>query len=404
MWRAAAQDGDSGETVVDMRPFGLETAATVAPDGIERAQRDLTKAYDVSQILAKARDGEAVFDEVIGAVFKSVDADQVALLLKADGDPASVADTVAARGRDAATRGDDIPISRTVVQHVLQNGVSIVSEDASTDVRFLNADSMPLLNIQSVLCTPVATGDETVGVLYADNRRRRLAFGARDLELLALIGNQAGAAVDRARLVAALERFFIDTIQAMVATIDAKDGYTHRHSERVAAAAVAIGRELGMDDDALETVRLSGLLHDIGKIGVPESILSKPTALTEREFAAMRQHPLHGERILQNMQDRRFQAILPGVRSHHERWDGSGYPDGLAGTDIPRLGRLIAVADALDALSSDRVYRKGLSLDATVGYIVEHAGRLFDPDVAMATRLLYARGAIPSPCASTDSD
>ena len=180
----------------------------------------------------------------------------------------------------------------------------------------------------------------------------------------------------------------------MVATIDAKDGYTHRHSERVSATAVALARELGLGADELRAVRLSGLLHDVGKIGVAESILNKPGRLTEREFNEMKHHTTHGERILRHIQNPSFQSILPGVRSHHERWDGSGYPDQLAGADIPLLERLIAVADTLDALSSDRVYRRGSTLEETVTYIAERAGQWFDPDVVHALRALHQRGAL----------
>ena len=212
------------------------------------------------------------------------------------------------------------------------------------------------------------------------------------MELLAHIGSQAGVALHRAELVDQLQRLFFDTMRAMVATIDAKDGYTHRHSERVAMAAVALARELGRTEEDMRTVKLSGLLHDIGKIGVPEAILNKPGQLTDAEHREMRKHPEHGVHILGHIRVGGIEAILPGVRSHHEKWDGSGYPDGLAGDQIPWLGRLLAVADVLDALSSDRSYRGAYGVDRAVTMIVDDAGRHFDPVIAVALGALHARG------------
>nr|NIR45966.1 HD domain-containing protein [Gemmatimonadota bacterium]NIS02570.1 HD domain-containing protein [Gemmatimonadota bacterium]NIT68446.1 HD domain-containing protein [Gemmatimonadota bacterium]NIU52060.1 HD domain-containing protein [Gemmatimonadota bacterium]NIV25001.1 HD domain-containing protein [Gemmatimonadota bacterium] len=130
---------------------------------------------------------------------------------------------------------------------------------------------------------------------------------------------------------------------------------------------------------------------------VPESILNKPGKLTEKEFEEIKKHPVHGVNILGHIESPRFEAILPGVRHHHEKWDGSGYPDGLSGANIPFLGRLLAVADVLDALSSDRSYRKGLGFDKTVEIIQQDAGSHFDPEVAEAAAELHSRGELEVP-------
>jgi HD-GYP domain-containing protein (c-di-GMP phosphodiesterase class II) len=217
-------------------------------------------------------------------------------------------------------------------------------------------------------------------------------FGDADLELLAAIGNQAGIALHRARLMGDLERLLLDTIKAIAATIDAKDGYTHKHSERVAAYATRLAIELGLSEQERQTAELSALLHDVGKIGVPDAILSKPSRLTPEEFAEMRKHPEHGARILSNIQSPAVAAVLPGVRHHHEKWDGTGYPDGLAGEEIPLLGRLLGVADVLDALSSARAYRAALTFEEAVRTIGEGAGSHFDPRIASAALALHARG------------
>jgi HD-GYP domain-containing protein (c-di-GMP phosphodiesterase class II) len=211
------------------------------------------------------------------------------------------------------------------------------------------------------MCAPMRTTYEILGVLYVDSQVTR-EFNEAELELLAAVGNQAGIAMHRARLIADVERLFFDVMKAIASIIDAKDGYTHKHSERVAAFGARLARHLGFDADSSAVVELSGLLHDVGKIGVPDAILNKPGTLTDAETAEMRQHPLHGARILSNIQSQKVASLLPGVKYHHERWDGQGYPEGLKGEEIPLLGRVLAVADFLDAMTSDRAYREGTSL------------------------------------------
>ncbi len=377
--------------------------AAVGPDRwgdietLERAQRNLATAYQVSKLLSSARNLEGLFEGVIDSIFAALNADRAALLLEDDEEPSGDLKVVTARARSFSQQPQEIAVSRTVVQDVLDNGVSSLSQDATADARYRTGQSIIQQQIRSVMCAPVATDDSILGVLYADSRSVTGAFSEADLELLALIGNQAGVAIHRAQLIAQLERFFFETIRAIVATIDAKDGYTHRHSERVAAFAMRVAAELGMGEEQIEAVKLSALLHDVGKIGVPESILNKPGKLTAEEFDEVKKHPVHGVNILRHIKSPRFEAILPGVRHHHEKWDGSGYPDRLGGEDIPLLGRLLAVADVLDALSSDRSYRKGMGFDKTVEIIQQDAGKHFDPRIAEAAVSLHERGELEVP-------
>ncbi|NIN73534.1 MAG: HD domain-containing protein [Gemmatimonadetes bacterium] len=383
--------------VVDTQYPGMEALAAAGKpedlDDLQRAQRNLATAYQVSKMLANAPGLEKLLDEVIDSIFAAINADRAALLLQDRSDGSDELRIVASRSRTGEDSDlDEISVSRTVVQDVLENAASSLSRDASADARYKAGESIIQQKIRSVMCAPVSTDDSVIGVLYADSRSLTGAFAESDLELLALIGNQAGVAIHRAQLIAQLEKFFFDTIRAIVATIDAKDGYTHRHSERVADFAAKIATELGRTDEEIEVVKLSALLHDVGKVGVPEAILNKPGKLTKEEFDEIKKHPVHGVNILGHIESPRFKEILPGVRHHHEKWDGSGYPDGLSGETIPFLGRLLAVADVLDALSSDRSYRKGLGFDKSVEIIRQDAGSHFDPDVAAAAAELHSRG------------
>jgi diguanylate cyclase (GGDEF)-like protein len=183
-----------------------------------------------------------------------------------------------------------------------------------------------------------------------------------------------------------LNRFLQDgtiaTIQALAAAVDAKDPYTKGHSQRVAEYASDLCRQMGGTDAEVELVYRTGTLHDVGKIGVPDHVLKKPGPLTPEERAVMETHPALGEVIVRKVPQ--LQDTLPGVRNHHERWDGRGYPDGLIGESIPRLGRILAVADTYDAMTSDRPYRKGLSAEIALAEIEKNAGIQFEPALAHA--------------------
>jgi diguanylate cyclase (GGDEF)-like protein len=170
-----------------------------------------------------------------------------------------------------------------------------------------------------------------------------------------------------------------DLFRAMVVAIDNKDGYTRQHSEEVTAYSLQIARAVGLTDEELETIQVSGILHDVGKIGVPDSILRKPGKLTDEEFGVMKQHPNFGALLVGSIPG--MEAVVLGVRHHHERYDGRGYPDGLAGPEIPLIGRIMAVADAFSAMTTSRPYRKGLTEKQSLAEIRRNLGTQFDPEL-----------------------
>lgn len=179
-----------------------------------------------------------------------------------------------------------------------------------------------------------------------------------------------------------LQDLFQSAVESLATAIDVKDQYTHEHIERVRVLATAIGAEMGLNEDELKTLSTAALLHDIGKIAVPDQILTKPGALTPEEMKQIRKHPDMGARILEPVN---FPGpVVPAVRSHHERWDGTGYPDGLKEEAIPLGGRILAVADVFDALTTDRSYRTGWSEDEALEYIQDNSGKHFDPAVVRA--------------------
>ncbi len=171
-------------------------------------------------------------------------------------------------------------------------------------------------------------------------------------------------------------------LDAMVTAVDNKDAYTRRHSEDVTEYALWIAEEMALSEETMRIIRIGGLLHDVGKIGVPDDILRKPGKLTNEEFEVMKRHPLLGALIVGGVPG--MEPIIDAVRSHHERWDGKGYPDGLAGEAIPLLGRILAVPDAVSAMTTHRAYRKGLAWEQAVAEIRANIGTQFDPQIARA--------------------
>ena len=188
--------------------------------------------------------------------------------------------------------------------------------------------------------------------------------------------------VELDRALNSLEGAYRSTLKALTAALETRDSETHGHSERVVSYSLRLGREYGLNSEEMKALEFGSLLHDIGKIGVPDSILRKPAKLTEEEWVRMREHPLHGQQILRGIEF--LQGAARVVAQHHEQWDGSGYPVGLRGEDIDVCARIFAVADAFDAITSDRVYRRGKSYEAAAKELDDWAGRQFDPKVVEA--------------------
>jgi HD-GYP domain-containing protein (c-di-GMP phosphodiesterase class II) len=252
---------------------------------------------------------------------------------------------------------------------------------------------MPLVRKQ----TPggsVNGGSELLAVLHVSGRRDGEPFTEGDLKTLSIIANHTSAALQNARLIRDVEEAHLATLESMASLLEAKDAYTHGHSQRVRSYAKAVAERFGLPQEDVDAIDLGAALHDIGKVGVHDSVLTKVEALTSEEFESIKQHPLIGYDILKTV---RFLAKphLDLVRSHHERYDGSGYPDRLQGEAIPVGVRILSVADAYDAMTSNRAYRQALPKDKVVSELQDHAGRQFDPAVVTLFVELIREGLPP---------
>jgi HD-GYP domain-containing protein (c-di-GMP phosphodiesterase class II) len=209
--------------------------------------------------------------------------------------------------------------------------------------------------------------------------------------------NRAAAAIREAR--DGLHRAYVQFVESLASALDARDGYTAGHSRRVSEYSCAIARAMSIDGESLDELRIAALLHDIGKIGIADSVLQKPGPLTKEEMRLLQQHPTIGRRILEGVQG--FHTYLPAVELHHENWDGSGYPLGLRGDATPLAARIVHVADAYDAMTTDRPYRRGMSHEEAIGVLEKYAGTQFDSAIVPVFARLSSAGQRPHPDTDT---
>ncbi|MBL8764521.1 MAG: HD domain-containing protein [Phycisphaerae bacterium] len=235
----------------------------------------------------------------------------------------------------------------------------------------------------TVVVQPIRRKGQLIGALLAGNKIGRDPDPSSvDTQMLDAAAVFVGIFLENASLYADQRSLFLGTLGALTASIDAKDRYTCGHSERVAHLAKRLALTTGMDEGQAERIRISGIVHDVGKIGVPEAVLCKQGRLTDDEFAAIKLHPSIGYRILKDIPQ--MSDIVPGVLYHHERWDGRGYPEGLQGQRIPLVARILALADSFDAMSSNRSYRAAMPRERVLAEIRRCAGTQFDPDLTPA--------------------
>lgn len=233
--------------------------------------------------------------------------------------------------------------------------------------------------LKNVVIVPIGDPQHRRGWIVAANLRGGREFGTVEANLISSIATILGTHIRNIELYDEHDELLVGFVRSLVSTLDAKDPYTRGHSERVALLARRLGQQIGLETSDLEDIYLSGLLHDIGKVGVDDRILAKPGQLTEEEFHQIQQHPMIGYQIL--CQLRNLAQILPGVRHHHEAFNGKGYPDKLKGEGIPLMARIIAVADSYDAMVSDRPYRKGMPIERLEEIFRRGAGEQWDPRV-----------------------
>ena len=258
-------------------------------------------------------------------------------------------------------------------------------------------DGIPLLinennGSDSVLAVPLKIRSNIFGILISLIRDGKRHFNEKDLYFLNFLTEKASFLIENLALYENIYENLFSTLYAFVETIEARDPYTKQHSTRVTRYAVSIAKAVGCSQEEIDVLNVSGNLHDIGKIGIPDNILLKPGQLTDGEYEIIKKHPSIGSNIIGHFNMWADEKNI--IKHHHERWDGQGYPDRLRGKEIPFLSRILSVADVYDALTSDRSYRKKLSDGVAIGIIRENTGYQFDPKIVDVFLKLYEQGKI----------
>lgn len=383
-----------------LKPFKVEEVVHVVQRGLDRQRlqaenvrlREALSLYRVSEAIATSLELDRILDVILDAVISEIDADVVTLHLQ-DPKTGRYEERVKRVNRAAEGVGDGSVGTLDVEELIgwFRQDRPILAHGIKANRFFSRAiDGGKLTSFASV---PMKVRDKVIGMLNAYSFTRGKKFDEGQRKMLVILGSRAAVSIENARLYEdlvgknqdlsranqSLEENFRQTIVGFAHALEESDRYTRGHSERVAFYARLIAQGMQLKPQEVETVVQAGLMHDIGKIGIRYEKLNKPGKLTPEEVAMFRTHPAKGRRILEPIPFMR--NLIPGCWCHHESFDGGGYPQGLMGENIPLLGRIVAVADAYDAMTSDRSYRKALPHDIAVAELERCSGTQFDPAI-----------------------
>lgn len=347
----------------------------------EKKLKQLETLLNVSSLINSSLDAYEIRMRTIEALTRLLDA-EVGSLLLLDEETGDLFFEVATGDKGKTLKEIRLRKGEGIAGWVAEYGESLIINDVRSDPRFFKkADKKSGFITRSIVCVPVFSKERIIGVLQGINKRNG-DFSEDDLGLIKSLAVQVAIAVENAKLYSDLKETFYSTAEALAETIELRDPYTGGHTRRVMTYSMVIGRYMELEKDDLENLRLSAILHDIGKIGVRDDVLLKHGRLDESELKKMNKHPDFGSEVLGHI--KQLKDVIPGVRGHHERYDGKGYPDQSSNGDIPLTARIIAVADTFDAMTTDRPYRKGLSNRQAFDEMRRCSGTQFDPDVVDA--------------------
>jgi HD-GYP domain-containing protein (c-di-GMP phosphodiesterase class II) len=358
----------------------LPHSSDLADETIER----LRALYEFTSEMLIAQSSEDLSDKLAAFMQRTIKPDRCAVLLWNSHRRALDVTSEYGAKRSGAP-------SRAISNLAYNDNVAVLSLDASTDSRFSEGESIRFGSIRSVMCAPMGSKSRLWGVCYVDNASGERAFDDEALDFLTAVARQAGLAMENLYLLDEQRRSLESFIRTLAASLDARDDTTAGHSARVAAIASGVARQMGLSDADSRAVYYAGLLHDYGKIGVRDDVLLKPAKLTPEEYEHIKKHPQHTYRLLSKMRFPEDLADVPLVAaSHHERWDGSGYPRGLKGEQIPLGSRIVAAADAYDAITEERCYNEPMSPETAMNELRLQSGTYFDPEVMEAFGKYFA--------------
>ncbi|HYL99162.1 MAG TPA: HD domain-containing phosphohydrolase, partial [Blastocatellia bacterium] len=340
----------------------------------------LRALYEFTSELHSVTSQRELTDKLAGFLHRTLGAERCAVLLYDQEH-----DSLYTASTSPADCEEEVRPSFGIAKKIIEDNVAVISVDASRDERFSSHDSVQLQAIHAVMCAPIGSNTRLLGAAYVDHLTPERAFDEEGLDFLTAVARQAGITLENLYLLDEQRRSIESFIRTLSASIGARDDSTAGHSARVGAHSAGIARTMGLSEADCRLIYYAGLLHDYGKIGTRDDVLLKPAQLTREEYEHVKEHPLHTFRILSKMRFPEDLAAIPMVAAaHHERWDGSGYPHGLKGEEIPLGSRIVAVADAYDAVSEQRVYHDSVEPERAFNEITLRSGSYFDPEVVKA--------------------
>jgi len=384
-------DGDSNGTDI----ICLESVQSLPWDGAIRqmtghitdspeTQKQLLALFRAGSHLVRLGNETDLLRTILEDAVHTLDAQRGAIVL-AEGNPAKLNVRAISEGRKAASKGGSparTAYSQSLARRCFDSGESVLCRKVEDDPFLSSSQSVADGMMTSVICVLLRTPRNKLGILHLDRGPGQRPFTLDDHRLADALAAQVSIGIEAALLLKKQRTRFLEVIQTMAQIIEVRDDYTGNHTRRVTRYAELLARAIGLPQDQMELVSLGTPLHDIGKVGVDDAILRKSGRLSDEEYAKMKTHTVIGSQILANIPE--MSQLLPIVRNHHEKFDGTGYPDKLSGNDIPLLARLVAIADAFDAMTSDRPYRPALGLDRAFAELERLAGTQFDPKMVQA--------------------
>ncbi len=357
-------------------------------DKVER----LALLSHLSQILNSTLDHKEIRRRAMEAATQLMKA-EVGSFLLVDEEERQLYFEVALGDREKEIKTIFLNFGEGIAGWVAQHGKPLIVNAPGKDRRFFKGvDERTEFKTRNIICVPVKVKKKIIGVLEAINKKGKRGFDKEDLSLLTSLADQVAIALDNSRLYQELEEMFFQTADSLADAIEQRDPYTGGHIQRVTLYSQAIAKYLQLKPLERKWLKITSVLHDIGKIGIEDHILKKPTRLSPKEFDLIKHHSDIGAKIIGHI--RQLKEIVPGVKYHHEQINGKGYPDGLRGKDIPILAKIVAVADTYDAMTTDRPYRKAMEKEAAIEELKRCSGTQLDKEVVEAFIHAYRKGEI----------
>lgn len=359
---------------------------------IEEKLKRLALLSQLSQILNSTLDPKEIRRRAMEAATQLMTAEGGSLLLVNE-EKRHLYFEVALGEREEDIKTISLNFGEGIAGWVAQHGEPLIVNSPEKDRRFFKGvDERTEFKTRNIICVPVKVKEKTIGVLEAINKMGKGRFNQEDLSLLTSLADQVAIALDNSRLYQELEEMFFQTAESLADAIEKRDPHTGGHTQRVTFYSQAIAKYLPLTPLEKKWVKITSVLHDIGKIGIEDGILKKPEQLSPEEFDIIKRHSNMGAEIIEHI--RQLKEIIPGVRYHHEQVDGKGYPDGLRGKDIPILAKIVAVSDTYDAMTTDRPYRKAMDKEMAIDELKRCSGTQLDKEVVEAFIQAYQNGEI----------